>query len=372
VTILILENDFAGAQGGYGRFETRTQEGTIMSSHPTRTFAAAAGTALVLTLTACGGGTAEPTDDETPLGPLDTYFEQMYGDYDEDSANAQMAEVEEIVAECMAEQGFEYTPVDYSSQGGMVSSSDDLDVEWGTLEFAEQYGYGATTNPWGEQTPDPEATGEEWVDPNQEYVESMSETEQTAYYAALYGEQTYTEPTEEGEEIEYDWTTAGCQGKAQHDVYESGNGMDDEEFTALQEEMSAMWEASMADPRVAGLDAEWASCMADAGYAGLAAVSDAEQQFYEKVNAVYDEAYTDMDPEAGEDDYLAIEEAIQEQLSALTTEEIETAVADYTCRDEVRYTEIQQEVNFEYQQDFVDEHKDALDAWLEAYQASQS
>lgn len=343
-----------------------------MSSHPTRMFAAAAGTALVLALTACGGGTDEPTDSETPVGPLDAYFEQMYGDYDEGSADAQMMEVEDVVAACMAEQGFEYTPVDYSSQGGMVSSTDELDVEWGTLEFAQEYGYGATTNPWGDQSGEPTDDGQQWTDPNQEYVESMSETEQAAYYAALYGEQSYAEPTEDGEEIEYDWTTAGCQGKAQHDVYESGNGMDDEEFTALQEEMSAMWEASMADPRITGLDAEWASCMADAGYAGLAVVSDAEQQFYEKVNAVYEGSYADMDPEATEEDYLAAQEAIEDELSALTAEEIETAVADYTCREEIRYTQIQQEVNLEYQQDFVDEHKDALDAWLEAYQASQS
>jgi len=344
-----------------------------MTSIATRTFAAASGTALVLVLTACSGG-AEPTDEETPLGALDAYFEQMYGDYDEDAGNVQMMEVEEIVAKCMSEQGFEYTPVDYSSMGRAEAvGTEELDVEWGTLEFAQEYGYGATTNPWGDQSGEPTDTGEEWVDPNSEYIEDMSQTEQTAYFAALYGDTSSSEPPEEGEVVdEYDWTTAGCQGKAQHEVYESGNGMDDEEFTALQDEMSAMWEAAMADPRVSGLDAEWASCMSDAGYTGLAVVADAEQQFYEKVNAIYEDAYVDVDPEAGEADYAAVEDGIQNQLSALTTEEIETAVADYTCRDEVRYTEIQQEVNFEYQQDFVDGHRDSLDAWLEAYQAAQS
>lgn len=347
---------------------TLTTRTLTTRARTTRALVTAGIAVIALGLAGCsgGGGTEEPTDTETPMGPLDEFFEQMYGDFDEDSANAQMMEVEEITAECMAEQGFEYIPVDYSSQTSF--SSDELDVEWGTLEFAEQYGYGATTNPWGDAEEVP-TEGEEWVDPNQDYVMAMSETEQAAYYAALYGEQTYTEGEEE---VEYDWTTAGCQGRASHEVYESGTGMDDEQFTALQDEMSAMWESAMADPRLAELDAEWASCMADAGYTGLATVGDAETQFYDRMNVVYEEAYADVDPEATDVDYEAIDAAIQAELSTLSAEEIETAVADYTCRDQVKYTQTQTEINIEYQQDFVDAHQAELDAWLEAYQASQS
>src|SRR5690606_32544565 len=145
-----------------------------MTTSPARTATAAAGIALALTLAACSGGSnGDDGTTEIEAGPLDEYFEQMYGDWDEDEGNRQMMEVEEITAECMREQGFEYTPVDYSTQGGVSFSSDDLDVEWGSREFAEQYGYGATTDPWGGQDmPEPEP-GQEWVDPNQEYVESM-------------------------------------------------------------------------------------------------------------------------------------------------------------------------------------------------------
>lgn len=331
--------------------------------YSTRTIVTTGALALALGLAGCGGGGGEtPSGEETPLGPLDEYFEQIYGSWDEDTANAQQMQVEEVVAECMAEEGFEYIPVDYSSMGGGYSP-DELDVEWGTLEFAEQYGYGATTNPWGDEAAEP-APEEEWVDPNQDYVMAMSETEQQAYYAALYGNQEYVE----GEETEYDWTTAGCQGRAQHEVYEVGSGMDEDSFTALQEEMSAMWETIATDPRVTGLDAEWASCMADAGYDGLAAVGDAENQFYEQVNAVYEDAYENTDDST---DYEALDAEVQEQLSALTDEEIATAVADFTCREEVRYTEIQQEVNIEYQEEFVAAHKAELDAWAAAAQAAQ-
>lgn len=333
---------------------------------------AAAAAALVLSLSACGGGTSgeKSGDDEPAMGPLDTFFEEIYGGGDQDTANAQMMEVEEIVASCMQEQGFEYTPVDYSSMNGAIDPAEELDVEWGTLEFAEQYGYGATTNPWGdgeEVAPEPE---EEWVDPNQDYVSSMSETEQTAYYEALYGKQTFDESDPEAE-VEYNWETAGCQGRAQHEVYEAGTGMDSEEFTALQDEMSAMWEASAADSRLTELNSTWADCMAEAGFTGMAAVGDGETSIYDEVNALWENAYTDAGEDMTEDDYKAIEEGIQAQLAEITPREIDTAVADFTCREEIKYDEVQREVNFEYQQKFVDEHREELDAWMAAAQEAQ-
>lgn len=352
-----------------------------MNNTRSRTVAAAGFAALALVLSACsGGGDAEKgsKDAEPELGPLDKYFEQMYGDFDEDQANAQQMEVEELIAQCMRDLGFEYTPVDWSSMGGSYSS-DDLDVEWGTLEFAEQYGYGATTDPWGDQGVEDEASGasqDEFVDPNQAYVEAMSETEMTAYYAALYGEQPEFDENADPEaeiDMEYNWEQAGCQGKASHEVYEVGTGMDDERFTALQDEMNTMWEATSTDPRITELNGTWSTCMADAGFPGLAAVGDAENSIYDQVNAIYDAAYSNVDPnvEMTEEDYKAIDDGVQDDLAAITPVEIKTAVADFTCREKIGYDEVQQKVNFELQQEFVDTHKEDLDAWLAAYKDAQ-
>jgi hypothetical protein len=358
-----------------------------MKTTTCRTVLAAAGVlTLAVSLTACGagepGGTgddAQAGDDDTSeaddtedMGPLDVYFDKIYGEYDQDQANAQQIEAEEITAACMQEQGFTYTPVDYSSMNGgaIAVEPTEPDIEWGTVEFAEKYGYGATTNPWGDEAePMPEETGEEWVDPNQEYVESMSETERTAYYLALYGDQSAMEEPAPDEEYVYDWTTAGCSGKAQHEVYEEGNGQDTDEFKALQEDMDAMWEASAADPRLADLNSTWASCMADAGYPGLAAIGDAENAIYEEVNALWEDAYEGTgkgDEEMTEEDYNAINESIEDAKKEITPREIKTATADFGCREEIRYDEIQREVNVEYQQEFVDSHKAELDAWAES------
>ena len=335
-----------------------------------RTAAAAVAAALALTLAGCGGGDKNSDGPEEPeLGPLDKIFQDIYGDWDEEQGQAQQMRVEEIVAECMAEQGFEYIPVDYSQQG-FTMTSEDLDVEWGSREFAEKYGYGATTDPWGNEAAMAEPPDQEWVDPNQDYVMSMSETEQAAYYSALYGDQDYPEEGEEDEWV-YDWTTAGCQGRAQHEVYESAPGLDDETYQALMEEMNTMWEGIMSDPRLTELNALWATCMSEAGHPGFASVDDAQNSIYDQLNGVWDTAYADIPPDAGEGEWAAAQSRVDDLMAAITPLEIELAVADFDCREEVDYVKVQQDVNAELQQRFYDAHKDELEAWREAALAAR-
>lgn len=325
--------------------------------------------ALLLALAACSGGSGEKKDDaseEEDFGPLQSYFEQIYGAWDEDSSNAQAMRVEEITAECMAEQGFEYTPVDWSQAGGGVVVDEDL--QWGTAEFAAEYGYGITTQPGMPEEPAPDEPTEEFVDPNQEYVDSMTEGEREAYHLALYGEQFTDDGS--GGEVEYDWTKAGCQGAAQHEVYEN-TGLDSDQTAALEEEMNTMWESIASDPRITALDDEWASCLADKGFTGYAKIGDPETQLSERSNAVYEEVYGDMTEELSEEEYAALDEQVQSRLAEITGEEIEIAVADFECREQVDYDDVQREVSTEYQQEFIDAHKDELDAWVEAAKAAR-
>lgn len=345
-------------------------------------------------MAACGGTSKDTAEKGTkatadvPLGPLDKYFEKMYGgtgsaaDNEKRMAdsNAQMVKMEELIAACMSDEGFEYLPIDYSASMAAGFTDDELDVQWGTLEFAEQYGYGATTDPGGYQAAAEAGTaGTEQVDPNQKAVEAMSESERTAFYTALYGEQFSVDPTadptadpEAPVETEYDWTTAGCQGSASNEV--SGGALESDQFASLQEDMSAMYEAVSADPRLSDVNAAWASCMADAGFAGLAAVGDGETSIYDEVSTVQEAAYTDLDPnvEMTEEVSASMAADLKEQLAEITPREIKTAVADFTCRADVGYDKVQQTVSFELQQTFVDAHKADLDAWVEASTASKS
>ncbi|MEE6273175.1 hypothetical protein V2J56_07430, partial [Georgenia sp. MJ206] len=247
-------------------------------------------------------------------------------------------------------------------------SSDDLDVDWGSREFAEQFGYGITTNPWGDDV-DEVAPEEEFVDPNAKYVEAMSASEQEAFYVALYGDQVFSEEEMEGE-VEYDWEQNGCQGRAQHEVQDVGTS--DPAIVSLEQEMNSLWERTAEDPRVAEADAAWAECMAGEGFTGIATADDAQMRIIDESNAVYEEAYGEDGGDLTEDDYLAIEAKIEERLAAITEEEIRTAVADWDCRDSVDYEATLMKVSHELQQEFVDTHRDELEAWVEAVTAGRS
>lgn len=355
----------------------------MTTSRPARPVVAVAALA-VLALAGCsssgddGGSKGGGSRAEWTPGPLDEYQARIYGfSYDDERSEEEMQEeserqnrkVEELVASCMQDQGFDYTPVDNSGSVGV--SSDDLDVEWGTREFAEQYGYAISTDPWGNADAAPEEETE-WVDPNQEYVESMSESEAAAYQEALWGPQVeYVE----GEEQEYDWTTSGCYGVAQHEVYEGG--VDSDEFSAVEDELNRFYETMQADPRIAELNTEWASCMADEGYDGITDVSTVQNDLSEEWNELQgwnDPEYTALseswDWEAKPEGPPA-PEVDEKAAAAFTDKEIAMAVADFDCQEKVDYVGKGTTINHELQQEFVDQHKAELDAWADAATAAR-
>lgn len=329
------------------------------------------GTALALGLSACGGDD-KPSDDETPLGAIDKLYEELYGEWDEDTSNRQQMEVEELVAECMAGLGFEYIPVDYSQGATAIEiGGGDDELQWGTVEFAEQYGYGITTNPWEDQEGEDVPPGQEFVDPNQSILEGMTDTERQAYEEALWGAQIFEEMDPDEEWVEPSWEEQGCYGKAQHEIYgDMYGGGDDDPFSELNDEMNRLWEQIETHDKVVTAQATWASCMADAGHTGFTKVGDGEDSIYQLVEPIWNDAYSDVPPDATEEDYRAIEESIQQRLSEITPQEIETARADFTCREEAEYDKAYSAANLELQQQFYDAHKAELEEWL-AYQKEQ-
>lgn len=345
---------------------------------------AVASAAVVLTLAACGGGGERPDRpmpdlDSTPeFGPIEQLWQDAYADVDADEASDKQMRVEELVAQCMAGEGFEYTPVDYGAAGTelpMPTTDDGETLASGTLEYAQQYGYGITTNPWaGSGAPDPAATAQAWVDPNQEYLDSMTESEMAAYQAALYGEEPSFTDDEDWDNWHPTWEEQGCYGFANHEVYgdQMGNGGDDNEWADLEAEVDTLWASVETDPRVAEATESWASCMSDAGHPGLTAVHDAEDSISSAVNAVYDDddPHADLDDDPTPEDVAAADAALQESIAEITPQEISLAVADYTCRDEVDYDRIRHAVSVDLQQEFYDAHKVELETYVESTTSS--
>lgn len=318
-------------------------------SHPSAVpgFVAIATVAVLLAGCAAGPSEEKLNPEESPLSE---YFNAFYGqgDDEEEAARMQM-EVEELVAACMADEGFDYVPVDQSQYMGVEYDYEERNTE----EWVAANGYGMNQTP--EQIAEQEEQYEEFVDPNQKYVESLSPGEQTAYYDTLHGVPPTEEEMNEDGSYEYNWEDAGCYGSAQHEV----NGEDpfsQEDHQELFDDLNKMWEKMQDDPAVVKLDKDWAACMADAGYSDMKKKQDAMDLVMNAQNAAYEEAMANgEDPEQ----YMGPSE---EQVAEMRDTEIEIALADFRCSEEVNYTDAMLEIQFEAEREFIKEHKAELDA----------
>ncbi|KGJ72336.1 hypothetical protein GY21_16095 [Cryobacterium roopkundense] len=298
---------------------------------------------LSLTLAGCGAEKPAATLDQAE-SPLSTYMSVMNEGYDEDSMLAQQQEQEELIASCMSQEGFDYVPVDSSQYSGMMSSDDG--TEYGTEKWVAENGYGMSQSP--EQMAAQQEQSQEFIDPNQDYVMSLSEGEQTAYYEVLSGVQPTEEEMGEDGSYEYNWETAGCQGFASHEV--SGDQPSQEEHAALFEAMSAMYETAQSSPTLVKLDSEWAACMADAGYATFTKKADAQDSIMNEQNAMYE-----SQSETGPTDTV---------LAEMREKELALAMVDFTCAEKVDYTDASMKVQFDLEEQFIIDHKAELDALI--------
>ncbi|MCC2309748.1 hypothetical protein [Cellulomonas chengniuliangii] len=300
---------------------------------------AAASCALLLLISACAsGGDAEPGKGGKADAPLTAYMDALY-DIDYQKVHT---EEENLIASCMQEAGFEYIPREISS----ADYGDDDE----TFEFTEDY---AAREGYGYSSPEPESDDAEPVDPNADYLAAMSESERAAYELALWGEQD--EPIDDEAEYEWDWTKAGCSGKASNEAWAASPmaAFEDPAYADLNEQISRLYDEAYADPKIAAVDATWSACMNEAGY-DFAQVLDANNSFADQYSALWQAA----DPEAGTD--KAAEAALRER-------EVATAVADARCQKEAGYDETLMEVVIAYEKEFVDQHKAELDAWVSQY-----
>lgn len=331
--------------------------------------------AVALPLAACSGDEEPeptPTPSQEEAAPLEAMLAEYLSGWSDEDIQQRLAGMERLVASCMAAEGFDYTPVDYSEAEFDLGGT--LDLQPGSAEFAEQYGYGITTDPF--TSGDTEVT-----DPNEAYVAAMSPAEQDAYLTALYGA-GYADAGATGEDEaleDYDWEQAGCTGRAQHEVMSSG--IQDEAFSALQADMLQMLADADADPRLTQVTTDWSACMLDAGFDGLATVADGEATISAEVEAARAEVYGQA-PAAAEGDDPAqaarrallgaagsadpqLDAAFEEALAEITPREIDMAVADAACRTEVGYDDVRRQVDTQYQLAFLAEHADEIQTWLE-------
>jgi hypothetical protein len=309
-----------------------------------RTLSPALAIAVVVSLAVAGCSASNSAEKLDPAdSPLNEYLSVVYGDQDQDEWDKQQMEVEELVAVCMADEGFEYIPVD-QSQGVVISTEDPEDTN--TEEWVATHGYGMSQTP--EEIEEMNEGTEEFVDPNQPYLETLSESEATAYYEVLYGVQPTEDELNEDGSYDYNWETAGCQGAAQHEV-QGESPAEQEEHKALFDDINALYTDMQTSPEMKKLDAEWASCMADAGYTDYKTKQEAIQDVIDKSNAMWEGDNAETGP-------------TEEQQAEQREYEIEIALADFKCADAMDYTDKSTAIQFELEEQFIEDNKSELDA----------
>ncbi|WP_218682624.1 hypothetical protein [Microbacterium sp. BF1] len=331
--------------------------------------AALAASAMVFILTGCGGASS---DDKLSYedSPLSQYLSAAWGgDLSQEEQQKKMekeqAQVEELVAQCMADEGFEYTP--NASNGTVISDGGEWEPE--KREWVEKYGYGYVNSPFAEQVEE-NPSEEENSDPNADYVSSLSESEQTAFYETLYGPSPAEDEMAEDGSYEYSWEDAGCQGWAQHEV-QGDDITQAEEFSALRTKMEELTTASQESPELVDLNAEWASCMADKGEPGFTKQAEAAESIMEEQNKIYETAYGDgsepVDTEAADFE----DPSKSPEMKALGERELKLALIDLDCREKTSFATKSLEIQFALEEKFIAENKTELEAFKAAAEQSK-
>ena len=339
-------------------------------------------------------GDDEPADDSDEPETLQDYLGTDFFSFDPEEQLANLArqeqQVQELIAECMTREGFEYIPI--------TRPFDDFGFGTpGDVEFAADFGFGITTFYGETESP---FFDDDWVDPNQAIVEGLSESERSAYYDTLHGSSfssgsfgfdtdsatSSSEDGSESEEVVVDSGFEGCGGQAYEEVY----AYDDLQEVYEQLDLSSLYERVEADPRAAKIYAEWSECMAERGYD-----YDEPDTLYESVDTDFrerlveivgstggffdpfsgmseeeiEELMTSLSPEEMDDFFTQEQQTVQqdidqEALAALQAEERALAVVNAECSGGLYEQFI--ELNREYEAALVEENRALLEQFRDS------
>lgn len=370
--------------------------GTTTTRASRRWRVAALASALVLLLAACGENDESGSADGDAVSaeggfssPIAEFLGEDTFDFsDPEAAEARYLEEErarqDLIAQCMADQGFEYVAFVPDTGFGFVETDG---LEYGSDEWVAKYGFGISTTWFSQEEVGSNLVGNDYgdfadafdSDPNNEIREAMTDAEAEAYDTALYGDQSFFEIDEslteeeaeaQFEDFEPDFESMGCQGQA----YNESDGNTAAFYQEFDDDLEAMYERMEADPRVQQVENEVGECMAGKGL-DYTTIDEVTERFYEDVSALEsqvgfpgedlsDADFEQLSPEEIEAIYnqpRVLSDDVLSTLGELQAEEIELAQAVQECGGGF---DAQQELGFEilaeYEQEFLDNNADRL------------
>lgn len=359
----------------------------------TRSASAIGGVLLLAALTSCTGPTADPassgdtearsvtaptTSDRVPnlATPVDdlpfTQYREAVMALDRTSASDGVSESifasrEAFIADCMAAEGFTYTPTEFAEPESMSylwleSSVAVPDLPANRAEVQE-YGYGQDDIERSER----ELSQGSALDANGEYIESLNAAAVTEYVYALTGARgpDDLDPADDG----------GCGGRATAQFPTTADTSDAamDQFSPLIVAMQTMVRREIyADPSVVALNDEWTGCMAGAGYDVSAPSGYPDPSVPGPMEAWGLAVITGSD---GEVHWPAVGTATKdipedERYLVGSAAEHAVALADFDCRVESDYIPRFAAALHAVESEFVDQRSDELAAMVAAARLS--
>jgi len=263
----------------------------------------------VLILAACGGGSDEANTTQTqeptsaPNGTQEIGREEF--GMTEEQLVTTIEATEAAIADCMAEAGFEYIPIDSETFRDAMDLVGGSPPGFTDEEFVAQFGYGITTLPPRSEF--------RFGDENQTIFDDLSAEDQVAYTRTLVGDHdtaTFVLMLEQEDFL----PAGGCTETAIEEVFtpEQLSPSFFNPFDALVEQ----------DPRMIEAQANWSDCMKEAGFE-YATQGDPEDEFVERLQTL-----------TGGADPATLEGSDKDALTALQGEERAIAVVDFECAAE--------------------------------------
>ena len=313
----------------------------------TRRLLIAGAALLALAASACGGG-----GDGDPAAAEPASLEEALG-MDEKAMQERERKVQDAVAECMRDQGFEYIPLDPSQLRMEVRGPGSFD----TSRFRRTRGYGISTGLLDRPTEQDQDDN-----PNEAIKERLSEADRAAWDRALWGE--FANPDVPGGGV----IIRGGPGGDDGGVDDNANGGCFQEAQAavpggpnpdtLGPKLMELADRVRSDPRMVRANADWARCMADAGYS-----YESPDEIMEYLGRKMAELQGIDPPDDGGpgiriDGPASVADLDSEKLNALQQEELAIAKADDRCSIETKRRAIAKEVRREAEQRFLEENPD--------------
>lgn len=305
--------------------------------------------AVSLLLTACSSGERAEVP-EVPVGEhqgplMERLAPVVLALSGEEATIALNVAMQETIASCMAESGFEYIP--YVAPTRVSAPVTDA----GTRDWVARRGYdlsgGVAEGPGLETLASADSsTASAPVDPNVALYAALSPGTRDAYDLALSGP-GFTEEDLTGETAR-EWTRAdGCiLWSSTQDVDQGTAYLDD--YTDLMDRITIAERSVDSHPRMAELTISWAHCMADAGH------------IYSSPTQAFEAVYAAIRDDPGLDGRALV---TSEEVRAF---EIAVALADFDCKEELGWDDVRNGVVDEVEGQFLADNEAEIDEFIGA------